>query len=99
VTQAAAQLEAAEAELAAEEGELLPRRTAQAEAVGPDLLATYDRLRAHLGGVAVAPLDGVRCSGCHLTLPATELDALRHAPADALVRHDECGRILVRPAS
>lgn len=98
VTQAAAQLEAAEAELAAEEAELVPQRAAQAGAVGPDLLATYDRLRARLDGVAVAPLEGARCGGCHLTLPATELDALRHAPPDALVRHEECGRILVRPA-
>jgi uncharacterized protein len=99
VMQATAQLEAVEAELAAEEAELVPQRAERAGSVTPELLATYERLRAHLDGVAVAPLEGGRCSGCHLTLPATELDALRHAPPDALVRHEECGRILVRPAT
>jgi predicted nucleic acid-binding Zn-ribbon protein len=98
VTQAAARLEAVEAELVAEEAELVSQRAERAAGLAPDLLATYDRLRARLDGVAVAPLEGARCGGCHLTLPATELDALRHAPPDALVRHEECGRILVRPA-
>jgi predicted nucleic acid-binding Zn-ribbon protein len=97
VERAAEALAAAEAALDAEEAELVPRRTQLVEGVAPDLLATYDRLRAHLGGVAVAPLEGGRCGGCHLTLPATELDALRHAPPGTVVRHEECGRILVRP--
>ena len=92
-TEAAA---AADAELDAEEAALVPQRAALREGIPADLLATYDRLRSRLGGVAVAPLEDNRCSGCHLTLPATELDALRHAPPDAVVRHEECGRILVR---
>jgi predicted nucleic acid-binding Zn-ribbon protein len=87
---------AVDAELDVEEAELVPRRAALREGIPADLLATYERLRSHLGGVAVAPLDGDRCSGCHLTLPATELDALRHAPPGTVVRHEECGRILVR---
>ncbi len=91
-------LAAADADLDAEEAELVPRRAGLAEDVPAELLKTYDRLRAHLDGVAVAPLEGSRCSGCHLTLPATELDALRHAPPGTLVQHEECGRILVRPA-
>jgi predicted nucleic acid-binding Zn-ribbon protein len=95
VERAASALAAAEAELDAEEGALAPRRPGLLEGIPADLLATYDRLRAHLGGVAVAPLEGTRCSGCHLTLPATELDALRHAAPGAVVRHEECGRILV----
>jgi predicted nucleic acid-binding Zn-ribbon protein len=99
VARASALLQEVEAELAAEEAGLRPAREAQAGDVTPELLATYERLRARLGGVAVAPLEGGRCGGCHLTLPATELDALRHAPPDALVRHEECGRILVRPAT
>jgi predicted nucleic acid-binding Zn-ribbon protein len=91
-------LAAGESELDAEEDELAPRRAALAGEVPADLLRTYDRLRAHLDGVAVAPLDGTRCSGCHLTLPATELDALRHAAPGTVVRHEECGRILVPPS-
>lgn len=97
VADAGAALAAAEAAIDAEEAEVAPRRAGLVEQVPADLLATYERLRARLGGVAVAPLDGARCSGCHLTLPATELDALRHAPPGAVVRHEECGRILVRP--
>jgi len=61
-----------------------------------ELLATYDKLRARLGGVAVARLEGTQCLGCHLSLPATEVDAIRHAAPDAVVMHEECGRILVR---
>ena len=57
---------------------------------------TYERLRAKLGGVGAARLVGPRCSGCHLTLPATELDRLRKGSPDALVFCDQCGRILIR---
>ena len=59
------------------------------------LLAVYERLRSRLGGVAVARLVGSRCDGCHLTLPATELDRIRHLPAGELVTCDQCERILV----
>ncbi|MEA3020791.1 MAG: uncharacterized protein QOI47_2315 [Actinomycetota bacterium] len=61
-----------------------------------DLLARYERLRSKLDGIAVARLDGDRCLGCHISLPAMEVDAVRHAPDDAVVTHEECGRILVR---
>ena len=70
-------------------------RSAAAERVPPDLLATYERLRDQLGGIGVARLYAGRCTGCHLGLPAVELDALRRAPEGAVVRHEECGRILV----
>jgi len=71
-------------------------RDAIAADLSPELVTTYDRLRARLGGVAVARLEGAQCLGCHLSLPATEIDAIRHAPPDAVVMHEECGRILVR---
>jgi hypothetical protein len=98
VARAADALAAVEAELAAEESELVAQRAAAVDGVPAGLLTTYERLRARLGGVAVAVLDGTRCSGCHLTIPATELDALRHAAPGAVVQHEECGRILVPPA-
>jgi predicted nucleic acid-binding Zn-ribbon protein len=62
-----------------------------------DLAATYERLRDRLGGIGAARLEGARCTGCHLTLPATEVDRLKREPPDALVFCDQCGRILVRP--
>jgi len=77
-------------------------RQLAAAAVPPDLLSRYERLRQQLGGIGAARLVANRCSGCHLELPAVELDRIRHLPADAVVTCDQCGRILVRtpaPAS
>lgn len=71
-------------------------RAAAVASIPPDLMVTYEQLRRRLDGVAVARLEASRCTGCHLALPAVELDAVRRAPADAVVRHEECGRILVR---
>jgi predicted nucleic acid-binding Zn-ribbon protein len=72
-------------------------RELAAATIPPDIAALYEQLRAHLGGVAAAPLVNGRCGGCHLALPATEIDRLRKEPADALVRCEQCERILVRP--
>lgn len=74
--------------VAAEREQIVPR-------VPDQLLRVYDQLRARLGGVAVARLVGNRCDGCHLTLPATELDRIRHLPPGEMVACDQCGRILV----
>jgi predicted nucleic acid-binding Zn-ribbon protein len=97
----AQQLLAAIAEASAGiEAELASEATARAAAaadVPPDLLAHYDQLRAKLGGVAAARLVGSTCSGCHLSLPATEIDRIRRLPPDELAHCDQCGRILVRP--
>lgn len=82
-----------DAELAAEE----VRRAEAVVGVPADITALYERLRAKYGGVGAAPLMGARCGGCHLSLPATEIDRIRREPPDALVSCDQCGRILVRP--
>jgi predicted nucleic acid-binding Zn-ribbon protein len=81
-----------EAELATE----LEARSAAAAGIPTDLLSQYERLRTQQGGIGAARLVGNRCSGCHLTLPATELDRLRHETPDVVVLCDQCGRILVR---
>jgi predicted nucleic acid-binding Zn-ribbon protein len=90
--------ELAEAERAidAEIAAVAEDRAALAGTVPPDVLATYEKLRDRLGGVAVARLEGTQCTGCHLSLPATELDAVRRADPSAVLFHEECGRILVR---
>ena len=80
-----------EAELATE----LEARTAAASSIPDDLLSEYERLRKSNGGVGAARLVNGRCSGCHLTLPATELDRIRHQGPDTVVLCDQCGRILV----
>jgi predicted nucleic acid-binding Zn-ribbon protein len=90
-------LAVAEQELDAELAGLDQQRVAAAEVVPADLLATYDRIRVHLGGIGAAPLVGNHCGGCHLVLPSTELDRVKHAAPDALLTCEQCGRILVRP--
>ena len=81
-----------DAELAA----VVADRDAIANEIPEDMLATYERLRKQLGGVAVARLEGNQCKGCHVSLPAMEVDAIRHAGPDDVITHEECGRILVR---
>jgi uncharacterized protein len=95
-SKARSELTAAEVEVDRELEEQEARRVEAAADVPASLFPEYDRLRARLGGVAVARLVGSRCDGCHLTLPATELDRIRHQPPDAVVTCDNCGRILVR---
>jgi predicted nucleic acid-binding Zn-ribbon protein len=85
-----------EVTLEADVAAVVAARQEASAAVAPALLLEYDRLRPKLGGIAVARLDAGRCMGCHLQLPATELDRLRHEPADALVTCEQCGRLLVR---
>jgi hypothetical protein len=75
----------------------LAARSEAATAIPAGVVTLYEDLRARLGGVAAAPLVNGRCGGCHLALPATEIDRIRREPADALVRCDQCDRILVRP--
>ncbi|HEX2191974.1 MAG TPA: C4-type zinc ribbon domain-containing protein [Acidimicrobiales bacterium] len=91
-----AEAEAAiDAELTVEEG----RRAEAASGLPADLASRYEALRARLDGIGAAPLVGGRCGGCHLSLPATEVDRIRREPPDALITCDQCGRILVRPES
>jgi len=71
-------------------------RSQSAALVPAELLDSYEKLRATLGGIGAARLVGTSCSGCHLTLPASEVARLKREPADALILCDQCGRILVR---
>ena len=73
-------------------------RAAAAADVPADLLALYDKLRGSLGGMAAAPLRRGQCGGCREMLSTVEINAIRAAAPDEVVRHEECGRILVRTA-
>ncbi|MGX5182223.1 zinc ribbon domain-containing protein [Streptomyces avermitilis] len=64
--------------------------------VPADLLKLYDKLRAQQGGVGAARLYQRRCEGCHIELNITELNDVRSAPRDTVVRCENCRRILVR---
>jgi uncharacterized protein len=88
----------AEAEVALD-GDLelvLDERATKAAPIDDGVRATYDELRRSHAGIAVARLIGNRCDGCHLELPAMEIDQIRHLPPDAEVRCSECDRLLVR---
>ena len=83
---------AIDAEIATEEA----ARNALAAQIPDALMTRYEALRKRLGGTGAAALHGSQCGGCHLTLPAQEVDRIKHSPPDTLVLCDQCGRILVR---
>lgn len=91
-----AALAAAEAVIDEKAARELEARDAAAAGLPSALLAEYERLRKRLGGVGAARFVNGSCTGCHLTLPASELDRIRRAPPDALLTCEQCGRILVR---
>jgi hypothetical protein len=72
-------------------------RTEVSAGIPADVLTLYDKLRAQQG-VGAAMLRGGQCQGCHLTLHTVDLNAIRAAAPDEVVRCEECRRILVRTA-
>ncbi|HET7761780.1 MAG TPA: C4-type zinc ribbon domain-containing protein [Phycicoccus sp.] len=72
-----------------------PRPSVVAE-VGEDLVALYEKIRATSGGSGAAPLRQRRCGGCQLELNPVEIQRLRVAEEDEVLRCEECRRILVR---
>jgi uncharacterized protein len=71
-------------------------RVDQAATLPDDLLALYEKLRASSAGIGAAALHRGRCEGCHLQLNTIELNQIREAPADDVLRCEECRRILIR---
>lgn len=88
----------AEAEVAidAELGVETAARTAAVAGITPDVMSLYEEVRAKNRGTGAARLTGSNCGACHLSLPATEVDRIRHLPPDELARCEHCGAILVR---
>ena len=65
------------------------------EGIADDLLALYERLREQKG-IGAALLRARQCGGCNMSLDSSELSRIRSAPADDVIRCEECQRILVR---
>jgi predicted nucleic acid-binding Zn-ribbon protein len=63
-----------------------------------DLLALYEKIRAQYGGIGAAAIKQRRCEGCRLELDISEVNEIKAAAPDAVLRHDSCRRILVRTA-
>ncbi|WP_030166900.1 zinc ribbon domain-containing protein [Spirillospora albida] len=80
----------------AESGMTSTARTGVAKDVPGDLLALYEKLRGQFGGVGAAKLYRGACQGCHLALNTVDLNRIRAAAEDEVVRCEECRRILVR---
>jgi hypothetical protein len=74
----------------------LAARAVQAAVLPADLVARYEKIRDHLGGVGAARLIENHCDGCHLVMPSMEVERIRRLPADQIATCDQCGRILVR---
>ncbi|MFL6112264.1 MAG: zinc ribbon domain-containing protein [Catenulispora sp.] len=91
-----AALLAAQSEIDAEITKLTAERATAAGTIPEDLLALYERVREANGGVGAAAIRQRRCEGCRLELDISEVNAIKAAAADQVVRHEECGRILVR---
>lgn len=101
--QRSAELAAARAALAASEQEIDAAaegerrlRDAAAAPIDEPTLAMYEKCRtAAASGIGAARLVGTTCQGCHLTIPATEVDRIRKAPPGSVAHCDNCGAILI----
>lgn len=95
---AVAARDAAMGEYAAERDTVAGRRDAAVRGVGEDLVTLYERIRESNGGIGAAELRARRCGGCHIELNQVDMNRITAAPADEVLRCEECGRILVRTA-
>ncbi len=75
---------------------LSQQRAAAAESVPMELLTIYAKIATRTGGLAVAKMVQKKCTGCGMEADAVALQKYLDAPADELVRCEECDRILVR---
>ncbi|HEY0531118.1 MAG TPA: C4-type zinc ribbon domain-containing protein [Actinoplanes sp.] len=62
-----------------------------------DLVALYDKIRLD-SGLGAALVKQGRCGGCRIELYGADLARVKAAPADEVVRCEECRRIMVRTA-
>ncbi|MDQ0990583.1 putative nucleic acid-binding Zn-ribbon protein [Streptomyces sp. V3I7] len=96
--EATARRDAACEEIDGETASITKEREVVAGSVPADLLKLYDKLRTQQGGVGAAKLYQRTCQGCRQELAITELNEVRQAAADKVLRCENCGRILVRTA-
>ena len=88
-------------QLAEIDADLAQQRAARervAAGLPEDLVGLYRRIADRNGGTGVGLLQGRRCSGCQLEATQTALAAYLAAPAEEVLRCEECDRILVRQA-
>ncbi|MFB8243674.1 zinc ribbon domain-containing protein [Streptomyces sp. NPDC001046] len=96
VDDATARRDAAVEQIDAEVAQVTKEREVVAGSVPADLLKLYDKLREQQGGIGAAKLYARSCQGCRQELAITELNEIRRAAPDTVVRCENCRRILVR---
>ncbi len=96
LTAATAARDTALAKLAQEEEQVAAPRSGTAAQVGEDLVALYEKIRGSSGGLGAAAIRQRRCGGCQLELNAVDVARIKAAPADEVLRCEECRRIQVR---
>ncbi|MER6733777.1 zinc ribbon domain-containing protein [Streptomyces puniciscabiei] len=98
IDDASARRDAAFEEIDGEVATVTKEREVIAGAIPADLLKLYDKLRGQQGGIGAAKLYARTCQGCRQELAITELNEIRAAAPDTVVRCENCRRILVRTA-
>lgn len=98
VADATERRDVAAAEIDRETGTLTKEREIVAGSVPADLMKLYEKLREQQGGVGAARLYQRRCEGCRLELNITEVNEVKAASPDTVLRCENCRRILVRTA-
>jgi predicted nucleic acid-binding Zn-ribbon protein len=71
------------------------RATASGQIDGA-LVTLYEKVREQQGGTGAAALQHRRCQGCRLELNNTDINRIKAAAEDEVLRCEECRRILVR---
>ncbi|MBV9094408.1 MAG: hypothetical protein JO132_11100 [Streptosporangiaceae bacterium] len=97
ITAVAARRDAAVKEIDEQAAQTADQRSSVAAEVPADLLALYEQIRDSRG-VGAAALRRGRCEGCHVSLSTVDLNRIRAAAPDEVIRCEECRRILVRTA-
>ncbi|BCJ63543.1 zinc ribbon domain-containing protein [Polymorphospora rubra] len=86
------------ADIAKEEDFKTTSRQPLAADLPADLVTLYDKIRESSGGLGAALVTHGRCGGCRLELYGADRARIKAAPADDVVRCEECRRIMVRTA-
>ena len=73
----------------------LTRHRQEAAALVEDkvMLKRYDDVRTKSGGIGIAKIEGNACGGCHMTLPATLIKAVKDMAQPQTC--ENCGRLLL----
>ncbi|HET9518897.1 MAG TPA: C4-type zinc ribbon domain-containing protein [Actinoplanes sp.] len=95
---AEARRDAAVLEIAKEQEFKSGARKPLADDLPADLITLYDKIRADSGGLGAALFRAGRCGGCRIELYGADLNRVKAAAPDEVVRCEECRRIMVRTA-